>query len=102
MQQHLEIMEKNINESVNIFHQNIQHGCVFVCSACHQTNFEDNVLPVQNLHLSVHSDLLKAYFTGYLSENAMEFLCLPCKNAIHKGTIPKLSIKKQMWTSCAS
>ena len=51
---------RNLTESINIFHQKIQYGCIFVCSVCQQTNFEDTVLPVENLKLSAHSDLLKS------------------------------------------
>ena len=70
-------MQKILLNQLPIFHQKIQHGCVFVCSACHQTNFEDNVLLLQNLQPAVHSDLLKACLTGYLSVNNMEFVELP-------------------------
>ena len=63
MQQHLDVMRKILLNQLTVFHQKIQHGCVFVCSTCHQTNFEDKVLPVQNLQPPVHSDLLKAFMT---------------------------------------
>ena len=86
---------RNLTESINIFDQKIQYGCIFVCSVCQQTNFEDTVLPVENLKLSAHSDLLKECLTGYISKNDTEYICIPCKTAIYKGNIPKLSIRNK-------
>ena len=83
----------NLAESIQIFHEKMKHGCIFVCSVCHQTNFEDSVVPVSSLHPSVHGDLLQECLTGYISENDTEFICMTCKNAIYKGKVPKLSIK---------
>ena len=40
---------KDLGESIEIFHKKTQLGCIFVCRVCHQTSFEDNVLPVQDL-----------------------------------------------------
>ena len=86
---------RNLTESINIFHQKIQYGSIFVCSVCQQTNFEDAVLPVENLKLSAHSDLLKECLTGCISENDTEYICIPCETAIYKGNIPKLSIRNK-------
>ena len=40
---------KDLRESTQIFHDKKLYGCIFVCSCCHQTNFEDNVIPVNKL-----------------------------------------------------
>ena len=86
---------RNLNESINIFPQKIQYGCVFVSSMCQQINFEDAVLPVENLKSSAHSALLKECLTSYIAENDTENICIPCKTAIYKGNIPKLSIRNK-------
>ena len=70
-------------------------GCVFVCSSCRQTNFEDNVIPVQKLSPSPCSDLLQECLTRKISVNDLEYICLPCKCAIYRGYIPKLSIRNK-------
>ena len=52
----------------------MQLGCIFVCSVCHQRNFEDTVLPVQNLQQSIHNNLPRECLTGYSSINDMEYM----------------------------
>ena len=85
----------SLAESIQIFHDKMKHGCIFVCSVCHQTQFEDLVVPVNTLRPSLHGDLLQECLTGYISENDTEFICLPCKRAIYKGKVPRLSIKNK-------
>ena len=40
---------KDLRESIQIFHEKTRYGCIFVHNCCHQTNFEDNVIPVNKL-----------------------------------------------------
>ena len=82
----------NLQESVDIFHDKISKGCIYVCSMCHQTEFEDSH-PCKQFISSAHSDLLKECLSGHESVNQREYICLPCKTAIYKGQIPKLSLK---------
>ena len=89
------IYGKTLSESLSIFHHQIQLGCIFVCSVCHQTNFEDNVSKVENLHTVVHHQLLQECLTGYKSVDETVFICIPCKTAIYRGQIPKLSIRNK-------
>ena len=69
----------SLEQSVKIFHSKIAKGCIFVCSSCHQTNFEDYVIPVHNLHTTVYRELLEKCLSGYASVNDVEYICLPCK-----------------------
>ena len=84
----------NVQQSVEIFHDRISKGCIYVCSTCQQTQFEDNVVPVNNLQ-TAHMDLLKECLSGYKSVYQIEYICQPCKTAIYKGCVPKLSLKNQ-------
>ena len=84
----------NLQQSVEIFHDKISKGCIYVCSTCQQTQFEDNVVPVNNLW-TAHMDLLKECLLGYKSVNQIEYICQPCKMAIYKGCVPKLSLKNE-------
>ena len=84
----------NLQQSVEIFHDKISKGCIYVCSTCQQTQFEDNVVPVNNLQ-TAHMDLLKECLSGYKSVNQIEYICQPCKMAIYKGCVPKLSLKNK-------
>ena len=40
-------------------------------------------------------DLLKECLSGYKSVNQIEYTCQPCKMAIYKGCVPKLSLKNK-------
>ena len=39
----------NLNESIKIFTDLISHGPIYVCSVCHQTNFKDKVIKINNI-----------------------------------------------------
>ena len=84
---------RDLKESFNIFHEKIEHGCIFVCGVCQQTNFQNTVLPIQNLHSSILKDLLKDCLTGFISVNDKEYICLLCKST--REHIPKLSLENQ-------
>ena len=84
---------KDLRDTIRIFQKKAKYGCIFVCSSCQQTNFEDNVIPVKNLGPGTHCDLLNMCLTGHTSIYNIEYLCLPCKPAIYNGRMPKLSIK---------
>ena len=73
----------------------IQDGCIFPCSVCQQTNFPEQVIPVTNLHPGAHQVLLNECLTGYKSLDDIEYICLPCKNAIYRGQVPRLSIRNK-------
>ena len=78
-----------------LFKKSVQYGCIFICSVCHQTNFDDNVRDVQKLHKMKNTYLLQECLTGYKSINNVEYICFQCKSAIMKGKIPKLSIRNK-------
>ena len=73
----------------------IQDGCIFPCSVCQQTNFPEQVIPVTNLRPGAHQVLLNECLTGYKSLDDIEYICLPCKNAIYRGQVPRLSIRNK-------
>ena len=72
-----------LQEDIKKFHRSIKYGCIFVCSACHQTNFEDNVTDITKLQTVKNRTLLKQCLTSYKSVNNKECICLPCKRAIY-------------------
>ena len=74
---------KDLDQSIKTFHKMIQDGCIFPCSVCQQTNFPEQVIPVTNLCPG-------ARLTGYKSLDDIEYICLPCKNAIYRGQVPRL------------
>ena len=86
---------KDLNQSIKTFHNMIQDGCIFPCSVCQQTNFPEQVIPVTNLHPGAHQVLLNECLTGYKSLDDIEYICLPCKNAIYRGQVPRLSIRNK-------
>ena len=71
------------------------HQCIFLWSVCHQTNFEEHVIPVKRLRSSTHQVLLHDCLTGYKSVDSVEYICLTCKKSIYRGQVPKLSIKNK-------
>ena len=82
----------NFQQSVALFHKAIEHGCIFICTVCQQTHFQDNVTEYSHLRTVKHRDLLTKCRTTYLSIDGKEYVCTPCKLAIYSGRIPKLSI----------
>ena len=84
-----------IHASIKTFHEKIQCGCIFVCSVCHQTNFEEHVIPVKKLCSSPHQVLPHDCLTGYKPVDSVEYICLTCKKSIYRGQVPKLSIKNK-------
>ena len=84
------IYGSSIHASIKTFHEKIQYGCIFVCSVCHQTNFEEHVIPVKRLCSSTHQVLLHDCLT-----DSAEYICLTCKKSIYRGQVPKLSIKNK-------
>ena len=83
----------NLNESIQIYTDLISHGPIYVCSVCHQTNFKDKVIKINNINKTKYINLLHECKTNYKSINNEEYICNTCKNHIYKGNIPKLSIK---------
>ena len=86
---------KDLDESIKTCHKMIQDGCIFPCSVCQQTNFPEQVIPVTNLCPGAHQVLLNECLTGYKSLDDIEYSCLPCKNAICRGQVPRLSIRNK-------
>ena len=86
---------KDLDQSIKTFHKLIQDGCIFPCSVCQQTNFPEQVIPMTNLHPGAHQVLLNECLTGYKSLDDIEYICLPCKNAIYRGQVPRLSIRNK-------
>ena len=86
---------KDLDQSIKTFHKMIQDGCIFPCSVCQQTNFPEQVITVTNLHPGAHQVLLNECLTGYKSLDDIEYICLPCKNAIYRGQVPRLSIRNK-------
>ena len=89
------IYGNSIRASIKTFHEKMQYGCIFVCSVCHQTNFEEHVIPVKRLHSSTHQVLPHDCLTGYKSVDSVEYVCLTCKKSIYRGQVPRLSIKNK-------
>ena len=58
---------KDLRDSIKIFQRKTKYGCIFVCSSCQQTNFENNVIPLKNLRPGTHCDLLNMCLKGYTS-----------------------------------
>ena len=86
---------KDLDQSTKTFHKMIQDGCIFPCSVCQQTNFPEQVIPVTNLCPGAHQVLLSECLTGYKSLDDIEYIFLPCKNAIYRGQVPRLSIRNK-------
>ena len=89
------ICGSSIHVSIKTFHEKIQYGCIFVHSVCHQTHFEEHVIPVERLHSSTYQVLLHDCLIGYKSVDSVEYICLTCKKSIYRGQVPRLSIKNK-------
>ena len=85
-----------LDEAIDIFLAATSKGPIFVCSACHQTHFEDNVSDVASLRPGNHQALLNQCLTGYRSVLQTEWICLACKREIYMGQVPKLSIANKV------
>ena len=83
---------KDLDQTIKTFHKMIQDGCIFPCSVFQQTNFPEQVIPVTNLHPGAHQVLLNECLAGYKLLDDIEYICLPCKNTIYRGQVPRLSI----------
>ena len=86
---------KDLDEAIKTFHKMIQDGCIFPCSVCQQNNFPEQVIPMTNLRPGAHQVLLNECLTGYKSLDDTEYISLPCKNAIYRGQVPRLSIRNK-------
>ena len=94
-------MEKYIIESINIFHHKIQHGCVFVCSACQQTDFEDKVLPTESPAISAQWLAQSMLYWISIWERHGNFVSSMQKYNLQRN-YTKIVKKKQIWISCAT
>ena len=77
------IYGSSIHASIKTFHEKIEYGCIFVCSVCHQTNFEEHVILVEKLHSSAHQVLLHDCLTSYKSVDSAEYICFTCKKKVY-------------------
>ena len=48
-----------------------------------------------NLYPGAHQVLLNECLTGYKSLDDIEYICLPCKNAVYRGQVPRLSMRNK-------
>ena len=82
---------ETLQQSIAIFHKLTSQGPVYVCTACLQTMFVDDVDDVASLRPGKHKELLKECCTGYISIDGREWLCHSCKHEIYQDKYPKLS-----------
>ena len=82
---------ENLQQSIIIFHELTSQGPIYVCTACLQTMFVDDVDNVATLRPGKHEELLKKCCTGYISIDECEWLCHSCKHEIYQDKYPKLS-----------
>ena len=82
---------ENLQQSITIFHALTSQGPIYVCTACLQTMFVDDVDNVATLRPGKHEELLKKCCTGYISVDECEWLCHSCKHEIYQDKYPKLS-----------
>ncbi|XP_061178430.1 uncharacterized protein LOC133187077 [Saccostrea echinata] len=87
---------EDVTDCIQIFHEQIRHGPIFVCSCCQQTWFKESVSKVENTKLDDNSK--RKFLTSTVSVENMEWICNTCYSSIRENKIPKLSVLNgMMW-----
>ena len=82
----------NITDCIEIFHESISAGPIYVCSCCHQTWFKQSVSEAK----SISSDQRARFLTKLQSAENKEWICTTCRVNILCNKVPKLSVLNGM------
>ena len=87
-----------MEENLQIFNKSVAQGPTYVCTCCQQLWFNYSVSNVGNMVLNKPDviSLFEKCRTHYISVNYIEWICNTCRQSIHAGKIPKLSIPNGM------
>ena len=87
-----------MEENLQIFNKSVAQGPTYVCTCCQQLWFNYSVSNVENMVLNKPDviSLFEKCCTHYISVNYIEWICNTCRQSIHAGKIPKLSILSGM------
>ena len=88
-QQTRSMQSSTLDEAITEFLQVTSAGPIHLCAVCLQTHFRDNVVDINRLHQSVHSELLQTCVNT--CPTTPQWLCKTCKKDIYQGVVPKLS-----------
>ena len=77
------------------FKNAVAKGCMFVCTCCHQMWFENSVLPASSVKCD-DEGLRRDCFSGKLSFDNKEWMCISCTTSIRKKKLPVLAYKNGM------
>ena len=83
---------KTLEECIQMWEEDIKYGPSYICTCCHRTWFKRSVVLVSKLQ-SIPEEMRTAAFTGKLSFDEKEWLCLSCKSSLSLKKFPKLCVK---------
>ena len=78
---------KDTNSCIDLFHEKIAVGPLYVCSCCNQTWFKESVVvSTEKLHNKSNK-----FLTGLVTVDGKEWICHTCYASLNQNKVPKLS-----------